>query len=268
MEPAHRAADGGIGRLTVPARYRERPPHPALAQVLTCTWSGAARDGMRILPDGCIDIVWIGDSALTVAGPDTKPVVAEMPDGTLTVGVRFRPGRAPGFLGVGAAELTDRSATLEELWGRAAAFLAERLGAAPSIEAKEALLEEALLGRLHVAKPPDDNIEAAVEAIAATPSTVRVGALSAEVGLSERHLRRRFERAVGYGPKTLGRVLRFRRFLSLAEDHGVPLARAAAEAGYADQPHLTRECSDLAGLPPAELLAVRNVQDGVRTLGA
>ena len=80
--------------------------------------------------------------------------------------------------------------------------------------------------------------------------------------------RRRFERAVGYGPKTLGRVLRFRRFLSLAEDHGVPLARAAAEAGYADQPHLTRECSDLAGLPPAELLAVRNVQDGVRTLGA
>ena len=59
--------------------------------------------------------------------------------GTLTVGVRFRPGRAPGFLGVGAAELTDRSATLDELWGWDAIFLAERLAAAPSIEDKEAL---------------------------------------------------------------------------------------------------------------------------------
>ena len=49
--------------------------------------------------------------------------------------------------------------------------------------------------------------------------------------------------------------------LSLVEEHGHPLAWAAAEAGYADQPHLTRECNDLAGLPPGELLAVRNVQD-------
>jgi AraC-like DNA-binding protein len=42
----------------------------------------------------------------------------------------------------------------------------------------------------------------------------------------------------------------------------MPIAQAAAEAGYADQSHLTRECNELAGLPPAELVAVRNVQDG------
>ena len=59
-----------------------------------------------------------------------------------------------------------------------------------------------------------------------------------------------------------GRVLRFRHFLSLVEDGRMPIAQAAAEAGYADQAHLTRECRDLSGLPPAELLAVRNVQDG------
>jgi AraC-like DNA-binding protein len=71
-----------------------------------------------------------------------------------------------------------------------------------------------------------------------------VTAASREVALTDRHLRRRFHDAVGYGPKTLQRVLRLRRFLALAEAGATAdLARAAAEAGYSDQPHLTRECA-------------------------
>ena len=34
-----------------------------------------------------------------------------------------------------------------------------------------------------------------------------------------------------------------------------------AETGYADQPHLTRECAELTGLPPAALLASRRTRD-------
>ena len=67
---------------------------------------------------------------------------------------------------------------------------------------------------------------------------------------------RRFARAVGYGPATLVRVQRFQRFLGLAErEPASPLGRLAAEAGYADQAHLTRECRRLSGLSPAALLA-------------
>jgi transcriptional regulator GlxA family with amidase domain len=85
-----------------------------------------------------------------------------------------------------------------------------------------------------------------------------VTATSREVALTDRHLRRRFHDAVGYGPKTLQRVLRLRRFLALAESTAsADLARVALEAGYADQPHLTRECAELTGLPPAALLASR-----------
>ena len=76
------------------------------------------------------------------------------------------------------------------------------------------------------------------------------------VGLGERQLRRRFERAVGYGPATLVRIQRFQHFLALAEQQpGAALSRLAAEAGYADQAHLTRECGRLSGLAPAALLA-------------
>jgi transcriptional regulator GlxA family with amidase domain len=89
-----------------------------------------------------------------------------------------------------------------------------------------------------------------------------VSAASREVALTDRHLRRRFHDAVGYGPKTLQRVLRLRRFLALAESSASSdLARVASEAGYADQPHLTRECGELAGLPPAALLASRRTVD-------
>lgn len=263
MEPADRASDGGSGRLNAPPppAYRERPPHPALEDDIACVWSGAVTNGLRILPDGCIDIVWIGDQTLTVAGPDTAANVAGLPEGTLTVGIRFRTGRAPGFLGVRADELTNRSVDLADVWGGDASVISDQLACASTVEAKEAILEEAVLFRLATARQPHPDLTSAVEVIAAAPSGARVGDLSRELNVSERQLRRRFDEAVGYGPKTLGRVLRFRHFLSLVEDGHMPIAQAAAEAGYADQPHLTRECHDLAGLTPAELVAVRNVQD-------
>jgi AraC-like DNA-binding protein len=49
--------------------------------------------------------------------------------------------------------------------------------------------------------------------------------------------------------------MRLRRFLALGEEAGGGLATLAAEAGYADQAHLTRECRRLTGRTPAELLA-------------
>jgi transcriptional regulator GlxA family with amidase domain len=82
----------------------------------------------------------------------------------------------------------------------------------------------------------------------------RIAGLCERLGISERQLRRRFEGAVGYSPRTLARVLRLQRFLALSRN-GSELARLAAEAGYADQPHLTRDCARLTGLPAAALLA-------------
>ena len=57
-------------------------------------------------------------------------------------------------------------------------------------------------------------------------------------------------------------MLRFQRFLSLAQ-HAIAsgaapaeegIARLAAEAGYADQPHLNRECLRLTGASPGAFL--------------
>jgi len=106
--------------------------------------------------------------------------------------------------------------------------------------------------------PPDADVGHAA-ALLAHPR-MRVEALSHELGLSERQLLRRFRAAVGYGPKTVQRILRFRRFLASidAAHPDVELARLALDAGYADQAHLTRETTRLAGMPPAALWRARS----------
>jgi AraC-like DNA-binding protein len=59
-------------------------------------------------------------------------------------------------------------------------------------------------------------------------------------------------------------VLRLQRFLRLAERDGDDLARLAAEAGYSDQAHLTRDCRELCGLPAGALLSAGAVPAGER----
>jgi AraC-like DNA-binding protein len=239
--------------------YRELsapgPPSPHVA----CLWlrdpEPVARVH-RIVPDACVDVVWVAGGRLEVAGPATGPVLSEIRAGAVAAGVRFRVGAAGSALGLPARELLDTTVPLADLWGLGALHLAERLEAATTPHAALATLTAAVARRL----PPPDELDRAVRAAAlrAARSRAAVDALGAEVGLGERQLRRRFADAVGYGPKTLQRVLRFQRFLALASDRaraGGDLAALAFEAGYADQAHLTRECRRLAGLPPAALLA-------------
>jgi transcriptional regulator GlxA family with amidase domain len=105
-----------------------------------------------------------------------------------------------------------------------------------------------------------------VRAVAASPQ-LPLKRLAAMLGITERQLRRRFATAVGYGPKTMQRILRFQRFLTLASRAAAPdLAGLAYEAGYADQAHLTRESGRLAGRTPAELVAAKAGPAGDRSV--
>jgi AraC-like DNA-binding protein len=231
--------------------YHESPPAEVLRSHVLCRWWRMAPGGgpVNVVPDACLDIVWRSDGQLGVAGPDTGPVAVVGPDGVGYAGVRFRPGAAPPLLGLPASELRDRRVDLADLWGAAAARrLSERIADRPDAAAE--LLEEALLERLAPAAPIDPLAPALLRRLGeGAPS---LPALAGELGLSERQLRRRCEAAFGYGPKTLDRVLRFRRFLALSRGGG-GLADLALAAGYADQAHLGHECRRLAGATPAEL---------------
>jgi AraC-like DNA-binding protein len=80
-----------------------------------------------------------------------------------------------------------------------------------------------------------------------------VAAMADRLGLGTRALHRRCLPVFGYGPRRLARVLRLGRSLEAARA-GAPLAQVAADCGYVDQAHLSREVRDLTGTTPTRLL--------------
>lgn len=237
--------------------YAELRPPAQVASHACCVWTqaaGASGHVQRVLPDGCADIVWMGNGQVVVVGPATAHAFARIPAGATLIGVRFGPGAAGPALGLPASELQDRSVALEEIWASAGRELAERM-ALESPARRLGLLAAAVAGRLRDAEPPDAVVARAAALLA---HGVPVADAGREVAVGERHLRRRFHDAVGYGPKMLQRIMRLRRFLDLVEAMPAPdIGRAALEAGFSDQPHLTRESAALTGLPPVALLASR-----------
>ena len=201
-------------------------------------WRSVAPPGgrvSRILPDGCLDIIW-QDGRVFVAGPDTTAQVGASTGGARMFALRFGAGLGPAVLGVPADEVLDRRVPLADLWPAADV---RRLAEADD---PMAALEAAALAR----RPEPDR---AMVAVAAGARAGRpVDAIADACGLSARQLQRRCRAAFGYGPKTLTRILRLQRAVALARA-GAPFAAVSVTAGYADQAHLARDVRALAGVP-------------------
>lgn len=230
-------------------RYGELHADPALSDRIRCLWrfrqDANACAPTRVLPDGCIDLIWDG-RRLFVAGPDRTAAMASLAPGAHPTGVRLAPGAGAAVLGVPPHLLTDLRVPLEDLWGHRARRLQARLedGADP------AALLQAGIAALQLA--PDRSM-AWLFARLAGADAPRVPALARELGVSERTLRRRCQDAFGYGGKTLDRILRLQRILRLAREHPT-LTAAALEAGYADAAHLARDTRLLTALAPQQLV--------------
>jgi AraC-like DNA-binding protein len=230
--------------LTGRSLYEEYRPPSGLRDRVMCLWtqqvdSANGEHHHPVLPDGCVDIVWIGGAAPVVAGPATRRVTVALPAGTGLVGVRFRPGWAAASLGLPADELRDQEVPLAEIWRNAGALGDPRR------------LSIDLAQRLSGCAVPDPLIRWSVAWLAQHPAS-RIRDLARLTGAGERQLHRRFRQAVGYGPKTFQRIMRFQRLLSAASARR-ELASVAADLGYADQAHMCRDVLALAGQPMSDL---------------
>lgn len=225
-------------------------PPAALRPWLECVWTreGAGGPPARILPDGCIDVVWSSEFGTRVVGANTTAFMTQVAAGERLIGARMWPGVAPALLGIEPEALRDVRVPASEALGEGGNMLAAALEDARD---PAATLTAWLAARAAGAQRPDALVAAAVAGLRRRD---RVAPLSLELGVSERALRRRVTSAVGYGPKRLARVLRLRRALSAARA-GEHLAAAAFDAGYADQAHFSGECRELAGVPPSVLLS-------------
>ncbi|MFE1147976.1 helix-turn-helix domain-containing protein [Streptomyces albidoflavus] len=233
-----------------PGTYRERPARLTGAALWTRTTPPTPV--RPVLPDGCMDLIWArppdAPGRLLVAGPDTGPHPADAAPGTRYAAVRFAPGTGPALLGVAAHELRDRRTDLADLWPAARVrALAGHLEAAHA----PARALDAWAARHAADRPaPDPRLLHLVPLLAAGTS---VADAAATLGLGPRRLHQLSRETFGYGPKTLARILRLARARELGAT-GLSAAEIAHRAGYADQPHLSREMRALTGLTAGALL--------------
>jgi AraC-like DNA-binding protein len=245
--------------------YAERTPIAPLAGLVRSVWAqqispDAGPYRHRNIPHGGAEVVWRTGATPLIVGPRTRPAVEVLAAGTTVLGLRLLPGAVPTLFGVPARELVDLSVDAAQLLGTSAVALADRSQSGGCDDTLIAL-QRLVAGRLAGAAGPDPLVEAAVRMLLTGRNQV-VRPLTKSLSISERQLRRRCRDATGLAPKALHRILRFQGFLAMAQfamSQGRPptadgLDLLAAEAGYSDQSHLTRECVRLAGLPPGAFL--------------
>ncbi|WP_232248530.1 helix-turn-helix domain-containing protein [Streptacidiphilus rugosus] len=261
----------GYRQRGVPETRHRGLPSPYLTLILTLDepLTVAAHPDPRDPP---------GDYRTLLGGLHTSPALIEVPGRQSGVQVALGPLGARALLGLPAGGLAGIDVHADDVLGPDASVVHERLREADGWTARFGVLDAWLLGRLgrlgdRLGPPPE--VLRAWQLLLASGGRVRVAALAEEVGWSGRHLQNRFLAEIGLTPKAAARVVRFdlaRRGLArgvasagTAVGLGRPnLALLAADFGYADQSHLDREFTALAGCTPSAWLAeeFRNVQAG------
>ncbi|TQR87294.1 helix-turn-helix transcriptional regulator [Mycobacterium hodleri] len=212
--------------------YRETAPPTCFHDLVETAWTAdGGVDAVRILPDGCMDLIVV-DGRVVIAGPDTSALITSRGPQTLT-GLRFRPGVLPRLLGVPAARLVGQRVPLDDV---------------RPVRNQTSLA--AVAAELSSRREQTETAPWSLAALQYVTTTLATGApveqVARETGWSSRTLQRQCQAVYGYGPAMLRRILRFRRATVLLQAGRSP-ADVAAAAGYADQPHLHREVRAFAG---------------------
>ncbi len=215
--------------------FDERPSDSPFVEWLWRSQSQAAGQFLSIA-GGHVELAVTrlhGRTSLTVRGPETRATPADCPTEGEWIGIRFRPGTfLPGFA---PGDLSDRrdvslpGATGRSFWLNGSAWEYPNFENADTFVAR--LVRKGIIVR-------DPIVRTALENPSGTPPT----------RLAQRH----FLRATGISHRTFRQIERARYATNLLRQ-GVSILDTVFEAGYFDQPHLTRSLKMLIGQTPLEI---------------
>ncbi len=267
------------GILGPTMRLRVFRPPPPLASLVESLWSfegSFAHRFERILPGGTVQILinlhedelrWYDDkrggachrmSGQAICGPHTRSFRIDTAEQQQIMGINFRLGGVYPFMRAPTSALHNAHVDLDDLWGRPAPRLRERLLDQRGAEARLLALSRWLGAQLRRAPAPCPLVTAASLRLGQGD---RVTTVARDLGVTTQRLCRSFNRRVGLPPKRYARLSRFQRTLArLGESAAPDWAELAAELGYCDQAHLIHEFREFAGTTPGSFVA-RSPQD-------
>jgi AraC-like DNA-binding protein len=187
-----------------------------------------------------------------ISGLEDRPGVCEHHGGHDAMRVELTPSGAYRLFAVPLSELSNTVVELRDVLGPEADELEERLAVTTDWPSRFDLLDTALLSRLSTGPSPAGEVAHAWQLITAESGVIPIARIAREVGWSHKHLLRRFAQQVGLTPKTIARVARFQRALTMLSRLGAGLAQVSAACGFYDQAHLSRDFRELAGASPKQ----------------
>ena len=254
------------------------PPH-ALRRHVQCVWRlrdpSPSTEPQTIYPDGRCELIahlgepmrirtfdggWLQQAHCIFAGQHHAAIRLAAVGEVDCVGVRLQPAASAAVAGARLVECAERTVDLAQIdAGFASRFhtACREFSRDPQARSFWQCLESRLL--LHAI---DERMEAAVAHLESQHGQGRIDATAAAAAMSLRSFQIRFLACVGLSAKAFARVLRLQATIR-AIDRGVEsLAQLAADSGFADQAHATREVQQLTGLTPARLrAALRSARD-------
>ena len=243
-----------------------RPPSITLAPLVEHYWivtwdlRGQRPHQQRVLPGPSVQMTftpWFS----RVAGVIRGQFRCQLQDAGRILGVQFRPGGFRPFLGAPVAAITGTFLGVHELFGPDGHALVRAVRAAADADGTSEEELVALVDRFLCAVAPDPNrydprggeVAGIVEQIAAGTGSGndRVGDLARQVGVGTRTLQRLFAEYVGVGPKWVSRRCRLQQAAQRAAGgEEIAWVRLAADLGYSDQAHFTRDFTAAVGTSP------------------
>jgi AraC-like DNA-binding protein len=248
------APDAGLTRFALD-RF---DPSPAVGRFVAWYWrvqwdlpDGDAHT-QEVLSHPVVNIVFQDGSGIVV-GVQKHRSQRTLEGSGWALGVMFRPAGFSPF--APAADLVERTVDIGAVFGLEGSQLAADVIAAGA-ETAHLVVDRFLAARVPSAPQSGERVSDLVEKIAADPGLLRVEDLAEREGVSPRTLQRRFAEHIGMSPKWV--IRRYRLYEAaerVARGTDVRWADLAAELGFSDQAHLTRELTAALGMPPERYAA-------------
>lgn len=250
---------------------REFPPSACLRPYISCYWSITSNVELggpilqRIIPDGCANIIFdlngrTYDEVGFVAGALTQAISPLLGSRPNFIGIRFTPIGFRRFFDCLVSDFTDKTISLEALYGKEQHNFVEQLVLEGRTENKLKLFDDSLRRLLRTDTAIDSVVMSTLCSIFKRWGNIRVEELSRIVNTSQRQLRRKFHHWVGLAPKTFLKIIRFQNSLRMMRrDPKCDLLSIALTAGYFDQSHFIHEFASYYGLTPSEFLASKKI---------
>ncbi len=221
---------------------------------------------IRVLPDACVEL-FINYTSTPVAIIDNQlhkqSIVTfrmschkdvQMRKGSGCLAICFYPGVAHRFFQLPMSTLADTTTILNDLWGCMATEVEDRIANAASNTERVAIAEYYLLQKLTTSKA-DKQIEYSLQKIHRSAGSLSIADLIRDIGITQRHLSRKFQEHVGLSPKEYIKVNRFIQSLQYLKRYpACSLTEIAYESDYYDQAHFIRDYKTYTGYTPREVV--------------